>query len=31
VPSKVEVAIQPVPGETNHEGTKGSFLAVFGE
>jgi hypothetical protein len=31
VPSKVEVAIQPVPGETNHEGTKGTYLAVFGE
>jgi len=31
VAAKVEVAIQPVPGETNHEGTKGAYLAIFGE
>ncbi len=29
VASKIEVAIEPVPGETNHEGTKGTFLAIF--
>ena len=29
VASKVEVQIQPVPGETNHEGTKGTFLGIF--
>ena len=29
VASKVEVQIEPVPGETNHEGTKGSFLGIF--
>jgi hypothetical protein len=31
MPAKVEAAIGPVPGETDHEGTKGSFLAIFGE
>ena len=31
VPAKVEAAIQPVPGETNHEGTKGTYLVVLGE
>ncbi len=31
VAAKVEVQVQPVPGETNHEGTKGTFLAIFGE
>lgn len=31
VPAKVEAAIQPVPGETDHEGTTGTFLAVFGQ
>ncbi len=29
VASKIEAQIEPVPGETNHEGTKGSFLAIF--
>ncbi len=29
--AKVEVAVQPVPGETNHEGTKTTYLAIFGE
>ena len=29
VASKVEVQIEPVPGETNHEGTKGTFLGIF--
>jgi hypothetical protein len=27
--AKVEVAVEPVPGETNHEGTKNSYLAIF--
>jgi hypothetical protein len=27
--SKIEVQIEPVPGETNHEGTKGTFLGIF--
>jgi len=31
VPSKIEAQIQPVPGETNHEGTQGTYLAIFGE
>jgi hypothetical protein len=30
VASKVEVQVEPVPGETNHEGTKGTYLAIFG-
>jgi hypothetical protein len=29
--AKIEVQVEPVPGETNHEGTKGTFLAIFGE
>ena len=29
-PSKVEVQVEPVPGETNHEGTKDTYLAIFG-
>jgi hypothetical protein len=29
-PAKVEVQVEPVPGETNHEGTKDTFLAIFG-
>ncbi len=29
VAAKVEVQIEPVPGETNHEGTKGVYLATF--
>jgi hypothetical protein len=28
--AKVEVQVEPVPGETNHEGTKDTFLAIFG-
>jgi len=28
--SKIEVQIEPVPGETNHEGTKNTYLAIFG-
>jgi len=28
--AKVQVSIEPVPGETNHEGTKGTYLAIFG-
>ncbi len=28
--SKVEVHVEPVPGETNHEGTKDTYLAIFG-
>ncbi len=27
--SKVEVQVEPVPGETNHEGTKDTYLAIF--
>jgi hypothetical protein len=27
--AKIEVEIEPVPGETNHEGTKGTYLATF--
>jgi hypothetical protein len=30
VAAKVEVQVEPVPGETNHEGTKDIFLAIFG-
>jgi hypothetical protein len=30
-PAKIEVQVEPVPGETNHEGTKGIYLAIFGE
>jgi hypothetical protein len=30
VASKVEVQVEPVPGETNHEGTKDTYLAIFG-
>ena len=26
---KVEAAVEPVPGETNHEGTKNAYLAIF--
>jgi hypothetical protein len=29
VPAKVEVHVEPVPGETNHEDTLDNFLAVF--
>jgi hypothetical protein len=31
LPAKVEVAVEPVPGEANHEGTKNSYLAIFSE
>jgi hypothetical protein len=31
VASKIEVQIEPVPGETNHEGTKNTYLAIFGQ
>ncbi len=30
-PAKVEVQVLPVPGETNHEGTKGVYLVILGE
>ncbi len=30
VAAKVEVQVEPVPGETNHEGTKDTYLAIFG-
>ncbi len=30
VAAKVEVQVEPVPGETNHEGTKDAYLAIFG-
>ena len=26
---KIEAAVEPVPGETNHEGTQNSYLAIF--
>jgi hypothetical protein len=29
VASKIEAAVEPVPGETNHEGTKSTYLAIF--
>jgi hypothetical protein len=28
--ANVAVSVQPVPGETNHEGTKSTYLAIFG-
>jgi hypothetical protein len=31
VAAKIEVQVEPVPGETNHEGTKNTYLAIFGE
>jgi hypothetical protein len=31
VAAKIEAQVEPVPGETNHEGTASSFLAIFGE
>ncbi len=31
VPAKVEAYVEPVPGETNVENNKASFLAIFGE
>jgi hypothetical protein len=30
VASKIEVQVEPVPGETNHEGTKNTYLAILG-
>jgi hypothetical protein len=30
-PAKVEVQVEPVPGETNHEGTKDVYLVILGE
>jgi hypothetical protein len=30
-PAKVEAQVEPVPGETNHEGTKSTYLAILGE
>jgi hypothetical protein len=30
VATKIEVQVEPVPGETNHEGTKNTYLAIFG-
>ncbi len=29
--SKIEVQVEPVPGETNHEGTKNTYLAIFAQ
>ncbi len=29
VASKIEAKVEPVPGETNHEGTKNTYLAIF--
>lgn len=29
--AKIEVQVEAVPGETNHEGTKGSYLAIFSQ
>jgi hypothetical protein len=31
VASKIEVAVEPVPGETNSENNKSTYLAIFGE
>ena len=31
VAAKVEVNVEPVPGETNTENNKGTYLAIFGE
>lgn len=31
VASEIETQIEPVPGETNHEGTKDTDLAIFGQ
>jgi hypothetical protein len=31
VASKIEMHVEPVPGETNHEGTKNTYLAIFGK
>jgi len=29
--ANIVASVQPVPGETNHEGTKNTYLAIFGE
>ena len=29
VAAKIQVSIEAVPGETNHENNKGTFLAIF--
>ena len=29
--AKVEAQVEPVPGETDHEGTESTYLAIFGE
>jgi hypothetical protein len=31
VAAKIEAQVEPVPGETNHEGTKYSYLAIFSQ
>jgi hypothetical protein len=31
VASKIQVAVEPVPGETNSENNKNTYLAIFGE
>jgi hypothetical protein len=31
VAAKIEVHVEPVPGETNHEGTKNTYLAIFSQ
>ena len=31
VASKIEVDVESVPGETNSENNKGTYLAIFGE
>jgi hypothetical protein len=31
VAAKVEAQVEPVPGETNHEDTKNTYLAIFGK
>ena len=31
VASKIEVNVEPVPGETNTENNKSTYLAIFGE
>jgi hypothetical protein len=29
--AKIEAQVEPVPGETNHEDTQGTYVAIFGE
>jgi len=31
VAAKIEAQVEPVPGETNHEDTKNTYLAIFGQ